>query len=155
MTTLLAISIQTSINAQHVIIITMTCVRMHSRLMHLVAMVCVRIGIYIYIYIQNFDRKQAVQCLKLPLTNILLRVICCLLFEFKCLQCGLLCPASYTDRAIRAFPNITRRPLAPKCFLLSFNGTPHPLGQQLASLVVTLCASTVCVLVLVLKKLQC
>ena len=37
-------------------------------------------------------------------------VICCLLFEFKCLQCGLLHPASYTARAIHAFPNKTRRP---------------------------------------------
>ena len=37
----------------------------------------------------------------LPLEN-LLSVSCCLLFEFKCLQCGLLCPASCTDRAIHA-----------------------------------------------------
>ena len=33
----------------------------------------------------------------LPLEDLLLSVICCLLFKFKRLQCGLLCPASCTD----------------------------------------------------------
>ena len=60
----------------------------------------------------------------LLLANILLSVICCLLFEFKCLQCGLLHPPSCTDRAIHAFPGKTQ---APGYFLLSFNGTSHPL----------------------------
>ena len=55
----------------------------------------------------------------LPLKNFPLSLICCLLFEFKCLQRGLLHPASYAD----AFPNKMWRPLAPKSFLLSFNGT--------------------------------
>ena len=79
----------------------------------------------------------------LLLANILLSVICCLLFEFKHLQCGLLCPASCTDRAIHAFPN---RPLNPEYFLLSFNGTPHPLGYyswslELAAVVLVVCFS--------------
>ena len=43
----------------------------------------------------------------LPLKNLLLNVIYCLLFKFKHLQCGLLHPASCTDRAIHAFPNKT------------------------------------------------
>ena len=58
----------------------------------------------------------------------LLSVICCLLFQFKCLQCGFLSPVSCTDKAIHAFSNKTQRPLVVKYFLLSFNGTPHPLG---------------------------
>ena len=39
----------------------------------------------------------------LPLENLRLSVICCLLFEFKRLQSGLLRPASCTDIAIHAF----------------------------------------------------
>ena len=66
----------------------------------------------------------------LPLENLLLSVICCLLFEFKHLQCGLLRPVSYTDRAIHAFPNKMQMPPGPEIlnFLLSFNSTPHYLG---------------------------
>ena len=47
--------------------------------------------------------------------------LCCLLFEFKSLQCGLLCPVSCTDRTIHAF----RGSQALKYFLLNLNGTPH------------------------------
>ena len=42
--------------------------------------------------------------------------------------CGLLCPTSCTDGAIHAFPNKTWKLLSPGVFVLSFNGTPHPLG---------------------------
>ena len=56
----------------------------------------------------------------LPLENLLLGIICCLLFEFKHLQCGLLRPTSYTDRAIHAFPNKTRRPPGPEIFSSEF-----------------------------------
>ena len=52
----------------------------------------------------------------LPLKNLLLSVMRCLLFKFKRLQCGLLRPASCTDRVIHAFPNKTRRPPGPEIF---------------------------------------
>ena len=52
----------------------------------------------------------------LPFKNLLLSVIYCLLFEFKHLQCDLLCPASCTDRAIHAFPNKTCRSPGPEIF---------------------------------------
>ena len=92
----------------------------------------VRIYIYIYIYIiyirspqlKNMSTKNRL-FIALPLENLLLSVICCLLFKFKRLQCSLLHPASYIDRAIHTFPNKTWRPLALKYFLLN---TPHPLG---------------------------
>ena len=74
------------------------------------------------------NKKNRLFSALLPLENLLLNVIYCLLFKFKRLQCGLLRPASCTDRVIHAFPNKTcRPPLAPKYFLQSFNGTPHPL----------------------------
>ena len=44
----------------------------------------------------------------LPLENLLLSVMSCLFFDFKHLQCGLLRPASCTDRVIHAFPNKMR-----------------------------------------------
>ena len=47
---------------------------------------------------------------------------CCLLFKFKRLRGGLLCPASCTDRAIHVFPNKTRRPPAPKILYYSTQG---------------------------------
>ena len=68
----------------------------------------------------------------LPLETLLLNVFYCFLTEFKGLQCGLLHPASCTDRAIHAFPNKTQGPLALKYFLLSFNGRQHPLGSTIA-----------------------
>ena len=52
----------------------------------------------------------------LPLENLLLNVIYCLLFKFKRLQCGLLHPASCTDRVIHAFPNKTCRSPGPEIF---------------------------------------
>ena len=65
----------------------------------------------------------------LPLENLLLSVICCLVFKFKHLQCGLLRPASCTDRVIHAFPNKTSSPPGPEIFSYElFNGTPHSLG---------------------------
>ena len=47
------------------------------------------------------------------------------LTEFNNLQHGLFCLAS-CNGTIHAFPN--KAPLHLKHFLLSFNGTPHPLG---------------------------
>ena len=52
----------------------------------------------------------------LPLENLLLSAICCLLCNFKHLQCGLLHPASFTDRVIHAFPNKTWGPPGPEIF---------------------------------------
>ena len=64
----------------------------------------------------------------LLLANFLLSVICCLLFEFKRLQCGLLHPASCTTEQLMLFQIRCLAPLTPKYFFLSYNGTPHPLG---------------------------
>ena len=72
------------------------CAHMHSRVMRLVTLVCVRTYKYICIYMSTKNRLFSALLLK----NFLLSVICCWLFEFKCLQCGLLHPASSTDRAI-------------------------------------------------------
>ena len=102
--------------------------------MRLVMSVCVhtymyvRIYIYIYILLQN-----------------LLNVICCLLFEFKCLQCarGLLHQASYTDRAIHALPNKTRRPPGPK--IIS--------SEQALMACHTLCATTASMLCMFVCRL--
>ena len=71
------------------------CARMHSRAMHLVMSVCVYMYIYIYMYMYRLFSA-------LPLENLLVSVICCLIFKFKRLQYGLLCPASCTDRVILA-----------------------------------------------------
>ena len=60
-------------------------------------------------------KKQSVYS-ALPLENLLLSII----FEFKHLQCGLLRPTSYTDRAIHAFPNKTQRPPGPEIFSSEF-----------------------------------
>ena len=78
----------------------------------------------------------------LPLENLLLSAFYYMYFltEVKHLQCGLLCPASCTDRAIHSFPNKT------EYYLLSFNGTPHPLCYQCFSsclyMYVCLCDTT-------------
>ena len=69
----------------------------------------------------------ALVCVKNSLTTWKSPGECILLLKFICLQCGLLCAASCTDRAVHAFPNKMRRPPGSKYFLLSFNGTPHPL----------------------------
>ena len=76
------------------------CARMRSRVMHLVASVCVRTYVHIYV---NKNRLFSALLLK----NLLLSVMRCLLFKFKRLQCGLLRPASCTNRVIHAFPNKT------------------------------------------------
>ena len=103
------------------------------------AFCCVRlyVCIFVYIYVNKKNRLFSA----LPLGN-LLNVIYCLFFKFKWLQCGLLRPASCTDRVINAFPNKTcRPPLAPKYFLQSFNGTPHSLVRlELAKLAEELAA---------------
>ena len=72
--------------------------------MHLVASVCVRIML---------TKNRLFSAL---LLEYLLSVLCCLLFEFKCFQCGLLCPASCTNRAIHAFLNKMRGPPGPEIF---------------------------------------
>ena len=72
---------------------------MRSRVMHLVASVCIYVC----------QRKNKLFS-ALPLEYLLLSVLCCLLLEFKRLWRSLIRPASCTDRAIHAFPNKTRRP---------------------------------------------
>ena len=52
----------------------------------------------------------------LPPKNLQPTVFYCFLTESKCLQCGLLHPASCTDRAIYDFLNKTQRPPGPKIF---------------------------------------
>ena len=79
---------------------SLPCARMRSRVMRLVASVCVRICIYVC---QQKNRLFSA----LPLENLLLSVMHCLLFKFKRLQCSLLCPASCTDWVFLAFPNKT------------------------------------------------
>ena len=100
------------------------CAHMYGRVMCSVASVCIL-----------YACQQKTGCLlhknflaALMLETFLLSVICCLLFQFKCLQCGFLSPVSCTDKAIHAFSNKTQRPLVMKYFLLSFNCMPHPLG---------------------------
>ena len=78
-----------------------------------------RIGLWICV-----DKTQAAcYCLVLLAKNLLLSVICCLLFEFKCLQYSLLRPASCTDRAIHTFQKSADDSGSTKYFLLGFNGT--------------------------------
>ena len=102
--------------------------------MRLVASVCVYvyiciymyihiyIYIYIYIYVYTYMSTKNRLFSALPLENLQLGVNFCLLFKFKRLQCGLLRPASYTDRVIHALPNKTRKSPWPRniYFLLSF-----------------------------------
>ena len=78
---------------------------MHSRVVCLVVLVCIyfmstKNRLVSALLLENLLLSSA-----LPLKNLMLSVICCLLFQFKCLQCGLLCPVSCIDRAIHAFPN--------------------------------------------------
>ena len=65
-----------------------------------------RVGLCVHVYIYICQQKNRLFS-ALPLENLLLSVMRCLLFKFKRLQCGLLHPASCTDRAIYAFPNKT------------------------------------------------
>ena len=95
------------------------CVCMRSRVMRLVLSVCVRTYVriytlYIYLFLYMSTKNRLFSALQLE--NLLLCVICCLLSEFKCLQCGLLHPANYRARAIHAFPNKTWRSPGPKIF---------------------------------------
>ena len=89
---------------------------------------CLGVSVCVHTYVHtNFhvDKNRLLSALLLE--KLLLSVICCLLFEFKSLQCGLLHPVSYTDTAIHAFPDkMQKSPWPPKYFLLSFNSTPHP-----------------------------
>ena len=55
---------------------------------------CVRSRPFVYIICQQKNRLFSA----LPLENLLLSVICCLLCKFKCLQCGLLHPAGPEQR---------------------------------------------------------
>ena len=66
------------------------CARMRSRVM--------RPFVYMCIYMSTKNRLFSALLLK----NLLLSVMCCLLFEFKRLQYGLLRPASCTDGVIPA-----------------------------------------------------
>ena len=103
---------------------------MRSRVMHLV------MSVYVHMSTKNNRLFKA-----LLLTGLLLSIICCLLFEFKCLQCGLLHPPSYTDRAVHAFQI---GPLALKCFFWALTAH-HALWARLAA----------SVSVLVLQQLWC
>ena len=88
---------------------------------------CTYVRVHTYVYIcQHKNRLFSA----LLLENLLLSVICCLLFEFKHIQCGLLHPVSYTDREI-PFQIRCRGLPDSEYFLLSFNGTPHPLWARL------------------------
>ena len=77
-------------------------VRMRSRVMRLVKSVCVRTYVRMYVHIYICRQKNR-RFSALPLENLLLSVIYCLLFKFKRLQCGLLLPASYTDKRFTPF----------------------------------------------------
>ena len=69
----------------------------------------------------------------LLLENLLLCITCCLLFEFKHLQCGLLRPTNYTDREIHAFPNKMRRPPGSEIFFFRVLTAHYTLWARLAS----------------------
>ena len=89
---------------------------------------CTYVRICIYICRQKNRLFNA-----LLLENLLLSVICCLLFEFKRLQCGLLRPASCTDRVIHAFPNKTWRPPWPRNIFFWALTAHHTLWARLAA----------------------
>ena len=101
---------------------------MCSRVMHLVALVCIYVCVYMW------PKKQAVYAL--PLENLLLSVMSCLL-----LQCGLLHPASCTNRVIHAFPNKTRASPWPRNIFFWTLMAHHTLWARLGS-----CSGTSCVL---------
>ena len=86
----------------------------------------------IYMYIYNINRLFSALLPK----NLLLSVICCLLFEFKHLQCGLLCPANYRGRTIHAFPNKTWRPPWPRNIFFWALTAHHTLWARLAAVLV-------------------
>ena len=93
--------------------------RMLRRVMRLVVFVCVHMYMYICICIYMSTKNRLFSAL--PAENLLLSVMCSLLFKFKCLQCGLLCGVSCTDRVIHAFPNKMRgHPPGPEIFSSGF-----------------------------------
>ena len=64
---------------------------------------CIGLNVCIIIYIIYMYVAKNRLFSALPLESILLSVFYYFLTEFKCLQCGLLCPTSCTDRAILTF----------------------------------------------------
>ena len=96
----------------------------HSRVMRLVVWSCRLVYVCMYIYI-HVDKIRLFSALLLE--KLLLSVVCSLLFGFKRLQCGLLHPASYTDRAIHAFPNKMRKPPCPEIFSSDLKTAHHTL----------------------------
>ena len=75
---------------------------------------CKYVGTFMYLLCRQKNRLFSALLPK----NFLLNVICCLLFEFKRLQCGLLCPASYyIDGTIHAFPNNMQKLPGPVIFI--------------------------------------
>ena len=108
------------------------CARMRSRVMHLVLLVCVSTYVRICIYICR-QRNRLFSALLLEKLLLHVSVIYCLLFEFKHLQCGLLHPASYTDRVIHAFPNKTSRSPWPQNIFLWALTAHHTLWAMSVS----------------------
>ena len=78
--------------------VLVTLCSMRSKVMCLVASVVCIIIYIVYMYVAKNRLFSA-----LPLESLLLSVFYYFLTEFKCLQCGLLCPTSCTDRAILTF----------------------------------------------------
>ena len=90
--------------------------------------------IYVYMYVCTCMsiKEQAVQCLTARKPPAKCTVIYCLLFKFKHLQCGLLCPASCTDRVIRTFPNKMWRPPWPRNIFFWVLTAHHTLWELAA-----------------------
>ena len=74
---------------------------MRSRVMHLIASVCVCMYVCLYIYVCILCDQKIDLFSVLPFEKFLLSVLYYLILEFKCLQSGFLHPASCTDEAIR------------------------------------------------------
>ena len=115
----------------HAFTTLLPCVRMHaglcvwSRQFVCVLCTCTYMYIYMYIYIYMYVNKKNRLFSTLPLENLLPSVICCLLFQFKHLQCGLLCPVSCTDRVIHAFPKKTCGSPWPRNIYALVGGAPR------------------------------
>ena len=103
---------------------------------------CVWSRLFVCVYIYICGQKWAVYSV-LMLKNLLLCVMSCLLNKFKHLQCGLLHPASCTDREIHAFPKKTWISPGLKIIMISFWALTkhHSLWAGVAS-----CSGTSCVL---------
>ena len=112
------------------------------------------VGLCTYVYVYLLTKNTLFSALLLE--NLLLSVMCCLLFEFKRLQCGFLRPASCTDRAIHAFPIRCGGPLAPNIFFWALTAHHmHPLNQFLCYnsfnvmhiyIYITLCIYILCII---------